>query len=361
MPAGSWLSEAWRENRDECVPDENWCDEKGESMSSAARKRSGLGRGLASLIPTGPAEGDGPATLGPRMGAAAADVVIGGSPPAPGADSVGAVYREIAPSEIDPNPRQPRQVFDEEALAELVHSIREFGLMQPIVVRAMSGSEADDSPRYQLVMGERRWRAARQAGVETIPAIVRETADDNMLRDALLENIHRAQLNPLEEAAAYQQLLEEFDVTHDELAMRIGRSRPVITNMIRLLRLPIAVQRRVAAGVLSAGHARALLALDGGPELQEELAARIVAEGLSVRATEEAVTLGNRDQGRAPTGPRRKPIQMPGLQDVAEQLSTALDTRVSVSLGKRKGKIVVEFGSVDDLQRIVELMNTPSP
>jgi len=299
------------------------------------------------------------------MGTAAADVVIGGSPSAPGADSgadsVGAVYREIAPSEIDPNPRQPRQVFDEEALAELVHSIREFGLMQPIVVRAMSGSEADDSPRYQLVMGERRWRAAQQAGVDTIPAIVRETADDNMLRDALLENIHRAQLNPLEEAAAYQQLLEEFDVTHDELATRIGRSRPVITNMIRLLRLPIAVQRRVAAGVLSAGHARALLALDGGPELQEELAARIVAEGLSVRATEEAVTLGNRDQGGAPAGPRRKPIQMPGLQDVAEQLSTALDTRVSVSLGKRKGKIVVEFGSVDDLQRIVELMNTPSP
>ncbi|MDZ4266116.1 MAG: ParB/RepB/Spo0J family partition protein, partial [Mycobacterium sp.] len=208
---------------------------------------------------------------------------------------------------------------------------------------------------------ERRWRAAQQAGVATIPAIVRETADDSMLRDALLENIHRVQLNPLEEAAAYQQLLEEFDVTHDELASRIGRSRPVITNMIRLLRLPIAVQRRVAAGVLSAGHARALLALEGGSEQQEELAARIVAEGLSVRATEEAVTLANRDEGTAPSAPRRKPIQMPGLQDVAEQLSSAFDTRVTVSLGKRKGKIVVEFGSVDDLQRIVELMNTSSP
>ena len=332
-------------------------------MNNAARKRSGLGRGLASLIPTGPADGEGPATLGPRMGSAAADVVLGGAAPAAApsaADSVGAVYREIAPSQIDPNPRQPRQVFDEEALAELVHSIREFGLMQPIVVRVTPGGEADAAPRYQLVMGERRWRAAQQAGVETIPAIVRETADDSMLRDALLENIHRAQLNPLEEAAAYQQLLEEFDVTHEELATRIGRSRPLITNMIRLLRLPIAVQRRVAAGVLSAGHARALLALEAGPERQEELAARIVAEGLSVRATEEAVTLANRDGGATPTGPRRKPIQMPGLQDVAEQLSTAFDTRVTVSLGKRKGKIVVEFGSVDDLQRIVELMNTSS-
>jgi ParB family transcriptional regulator, chromosome partitioning protein len=328
-------------------------------MNNAARKRSGLGRGLASLIPTGPADGGGPATLGPRMGSAAADVLLGGAAAPAQADSVGAVYREIAPSNIDPNPRQPRQAFDEEALAELVHSIREFGLMQPIVVRATPGSETEDSPRYQLVMGERRWRAAQQAGVALIPAIVRETADDSMLRDALLENIHRAQLNPLEEAAAYQQLLEEFDVTHEELATRIGRSRPLISNMIRLLRLPIPVQRRVAAGVLSAGHARALLALEGGPELQEELAARIVAEGLSVRATEEAVTLANRD-GTTPISPRRKPIKMPGLQDVAEQLSTAFDTRVTVSLGKRKGKIVVEFGSVDDLQRIVELMNTSS-
>jgi ParB family chromosome partitioning protein len=328
-------------------------------MTQPARKRSGLGRGLASLIPTGPAEGEA-GQLSPGMGAAAADVVLGGgmstSPQASVAD-VGAVYRELAPADIEPNPKQPRQVFDGEALAELVHSIREFGLMQPIVVRAVEPTGG--GARYQLVMGERRWRAAQQAGLATIPAIVRETADESMLRDALLENIHRAQLNPLEEAAAYQQLLDEFGVTHDELAVRIGRSRPVITNMIRLMRLPIAVQRRVAAGVLSAGHARAVLALEGGPERQEELAARIVAEGLSVRATEEAVTLANRDDtGPAtPTGPRRKPIQMPGLQDVAEQLSSAFDTRVSVSLGKRKGKIVVEFGSVDDLQRIVELMN----
>ena len=292
------------------------------------------------------------------MGDAAADVVIGGAPATNGAAvaDVGAVYREIDPATIDPNPRQPRQVFDEEALAELVHSIREFGLMQPIVVRAVPGT-SPAAPRYQLVMGERRWRAAQQAGLATIPAIVRETADDSMLRDALLENIHRAQLNPLEEAAAYQQLLDEFGVTHDELAARIGRSRPVITNMIRLLRLPIAVQRRVAAGVLSAGHARALLALEGGQEQQEELAARIVAEGLSVRATEEAVTLANRETTAAPSAPRRKPIHMPGLQDVAERLSTAFDTRVTVSLGKRKGKIVVEFGSVEDLQRIVDLMS----
>lgn len=325
-------------------------------MTQPLRKKGGLGRGLASLIPTGPADGDsGPATLGPRMGDAAADVLIGGPPQ--DAAAMGAVYREIAPSDIEPNPKQPRQVFDEEALAELVHSIREFGLLQPIVVRATAGTPG--GARYQIVMGERRWRAAQEAGLATIPAIVRETGDDNLLRDALLENIHRAQLNPLEEAAAYQQLLDEFGVTHDELASRIGRSRPLISNMIRLLKLPIAVQRRVAAGVLSAGHARALLSLESGPEAQEELAGRIVAEGLSVRATEEAVTLANRGDAAAPPAPRRKPIQMPGLQDVADRLSNTFDTRVTVSLGKRKGRIVVEFGSVEDLQRIIDVMTPP--
>ncbi|KKC02236.1 ParB/RepB/Spo0J family partition protein [Mycobacterium nebraskense] len=322
-------------------------------MTQPLRKKGGLGRGLASLIPTGPAEGDsGPATLGPRMGDAAADVLIGG--PGPDLAPAGAVYREITPTDIEPNPRQPRQVFDDEALSELVHSIREFGLLQPIVVRAVPGAKT--GPRYQIVMGERRWRAAQEAGLASIPAIVRETGDDNLLRDALLENIHRVQLNPLEEAAAYQQLLDEFGVTHDELASRIGRSRPLITNMIRLLKLPIPVQRRVAAGVLSAGHARALLSLEAGPEAQEELASRIVAEGLSVRATEEAVTLANRAGAATPAPQRRKPIQMPGLQEVAERLSHAFDTRVTVSLGKRKGKIVVEFGSVDDLQRIIDMM-----
>ncbi|MGB8390645.1 ParB/RepB/Spo0J family partition protein [Mycobacterium sp.] len=325
-------------------------------MTQPLRKKGGLGRGLASLIPTGPAEGDSrPATFGPRMGDAAADVLIGGA--APDAAAMGAVYREIAPGDIEANPRQPRQVFDEEALSELVHSIREFGLLQPIVVRAVTGSQV--GARYQIVMGERRWRAAQEAGLAAIPAIVRETGDDNLLRDALLENIHRVQLNPLEEAAAYQQLLDEFGVTHDELAARIGRSRPLITNMIRLLKLPIPVQRRVAAGVLSAGHARALLSLEAGPEAQEELATRIVAEGLSVRATEEAVTLANHSGAAMPTPPRRKPIQMPGLQDVAERLSNAFDTRVTVSLGKRKGKIVVEFASVDDLQRIIDAMTAP--
>ncbi|MBU3748858.1 MAG: ParB/RepB/Spo0J family partition protein [Mycobacterium sp.] len=321
-------------------------------MTQPSRRRGGLGRGLASLIPTGPADG------GPRLGDAAADVVIGGLPTgrlpedhAGEVENIGAVYRELDPGQIEPNPRQPRQIFDEEALAELVHSIRAFGLMQPIVVREVGPN------RYQLVMGERRWRAAQQAGLTAIPAIVRETADDDLLRDALLENIHRAQLNPLEEAAAYQQLLDEFNVTHEELAGRIGRSRPVITNTIRLLRLPIPVQRRVAAGVLSAGHARALLALVAGPEAQEELAARIVAEGLSVRAAEEAVTLANGAETKPTGAKRRKPIQMPGLQDVADRLSSTYDTRVSVSLGKRKGKIVVEFGSVDDLQRIVTLMD----
>lgn len=324
-------------------------------MTTPSRRKGGLGRGLASLIPTGPAEGDaGPATHGPRMGSAAADVVIGG--PLPDAAAMGAVYREIAPSDIEPNPRQPRQVFDDEALSELVHSIREFGLLQPIVVRAVPATRG--GAHYQIVMGERRWRAAQAAGQTTIPAIVRETNDDNLLRDALLENIHRVQLNPLEEAAAYQQLLEEFEVTHDELAVRIGRSRPLITNMIRLLKLPIPVQRRVAAGVLSAGHARALLSLQAGPEAQEELASRIIAEGLSVRATEEAVMLANRESAPTPTPARRKPIQMPGLQDVAERLSNTFDTRVTVALGKRKGKIVVEFGSVDDLQRIIDLMTT---
>ncbi|MGO8941052.1 MAG: ParB/RepB/Spo0J family partition protein [Mycobacterium sp.] len=328
-------------------------------MTQPSRRKGGLGRGLASLIPTGPADADsGPATLGPRMGSAAADVLIGGGtaagPDAAAVGSMGAVYREIAPTDIERNPRQPRQVFDEEALSELVHSIREFGLLQPIVVRAVS--ESQSGARYQIVMGERRWRAAQEAGLAAIPAIVRETGDDNLLRDALLENIHRVQLNPLEEAAAYQQLLDEFDVTHDELAARIGRSRPLITNMIRLLKLPIPVQRRVAAGVLSAGHARALLSLEAGPDAQEELASRIVAEGLSVRATEEAVTLANRGD-TTPAPPRRKPIQMPGLQDVADRLSNAFDTRVTVSLGKRKGKIVVEFGSVEDLQRIIDMMN----
>ncbi|MGW5456518.1 ParB/RepB/Spo0J family partition protein [Nocardia sp. NPDC003979] len=338
-------------------------------MSQA--KKGGLGRGLAALIPTGPAVAPGLSSsaasviginpIGPQPAEAFLHRVPDAEPAAPEEDLVSpgdAVYREIPADQIEPNPKQPRSVFEEEALAELVHSIREFGLMQPIVVRRLEPGV----DKFQLVMGERRWRACQEAGLATIPAIIRDTADSSMLRDALLENIHRVQLNPLEEAAAYQQLLEEFDVTHEELASRIGRSRPVVTNMIRLLKLPIPVQRRVAAGVLSAGHARALLGLDAGAEAQEALAERIVAEGLSVRSTEEAVTLANRNPSEvAPPAPKRKPIHMPGLQEVAERLSGSYDTRVTVSLGKRKGKIVVEFGSVEDLERIVALMEQAGP
>ncbi|MEJ2869964.1 ParB/RepB/Spo0J family partition protein [Actinomycetospora sp. OC33-EN08] len=335
-------------------------------------RRGGLGRGLAALIPTGPPE-PGPDAR-PEVGTRAADVVIGQrsrpdapadpesvDPPAVDGGSVaGAVYREVRVDGIRANPRQPRTVFDEEALAELEHSVREFGLLQPIVVRELETpvpGEAGVELTHELVMGERRWRAAQRAGLTHIPAIVRKTSDDDLLRDALLENIHRVQLNPLEEAAAYQQLLTEFDVTHEQLADRIGRSRPAITNTIRLLRLPVAVQRRVAAGVLSAGHARALLGMEDAGA-QEELAARIVAEGLSVRAAEEAVTLARGDE---PTAARRRSptrkLHAPGLQDLAERLSDAYDTRVKVELGQRKGRIVVEFGSVDDLERIASLMD----
>ena len=226
--------------------------------------------------------------------------------------------------------------------------------MQPIVVRPLSGA---DKP-YELIMGERRLRAARRAGLDTIPAIVRETQDNEMLRDALLENIHRVQLNPLEEAAAYQQLLEEFGVTQGELAERLGRSRPLITNMIRLLQLPVSVQRRVGAGVLSAGHARALLGVKVGAEEQETLANRIVAEGLSVRATEEAITLLNRGEDAKPERKNpREPRPLPTyVNDWASEFSDALDTKVSVQMGKKKGKIVVEFGGPEDFDRIIEIL-----
>ena len=268
-------------------------------------------------------------------------------------EDIGASYQEIPVNQIVPNPHQPRQVFDEEALAELVHSIKEFGLMQPIVVR-----RAVDDSGFEIIMGERRWRAASKAGLETIPAIVRETDDGAMLRDALLENIHRVQLNPLEEAAAYQQLLEEFDVTQAELAQRLGRSRPVITNMIRLLQLPVSVQRKVAAGVLSAGHARALLSLQTGADAQELLAARIVAEGLSVRATEEAVMLANRGEEQKPKKPKDKPAPPAFLTQAADRLADGLDTKVTVTMGKRKGKIVVEFGDREDFERIMSIINS---
>jgi ParB family transcriptional regulator, chromosome partitioning protein len=339
-------------------------------------RRGGLGRGLAALIPTGPPEHADASVARAGVGNRAADVVIGqrsaaatrtapprtSTPDDVDAGSVaGAVYREVRVDGIRSNPRQPRTVFDEEALAELEHSVREFGLLQPIVVRELDEvvpGEGGVEVTHELVMGERRWRAAQRAGLTHIPAIVRRTADDDLLRDALLENIHRVQLNPLEEAAAYQQLLTEFAVTHEQLADRIGRSRPAITNTIRLLRLPVPVQRRVAAGILSAGHARALLGIED-TAAQEELAARIVAEGMSVRAAEEAVTLarGQKDTSAAKRrAPGRKPLHAPGLQDLAERLSDTYDTRVKVELGQRKGRIVVEFGSVEDLERIARLM-----
>jgi len=251
--------------------------------------------------------------------------------------------------DISANPKQPRTVFDEGALAELVASVREIGVLQPIVVRETTPG------RYELVMGERRLRACRAAGLPTVPAIIKDTPDEALLRNALLENLHREDLNPLEEAAAYEQLLHEFGVTHEQLAERVGRSRSHVTNTIRLLHLPPAVQRRVAAGVISAGHARALLGLPSREE-QEELAGRIVAEGLSVRATEELVATGGADEPPVRRAPRTGRIHAPGLNDLAERLSDRFDTRVTVELGRRKGRIVVDFGSIDDLERIIAVM-----
>lgn len=262
----------------------------------------------------------------------------------------GARFAEIPVTDIRPNPKQPRQVFDEAALDELAHSLREVGFLQPVVVRSAS----DGRLGYELVMGERRWRAAQQAGYEAIPAIIRETSDDILLRDALLENLHREQLNPLEEGAAYAQLLEEFGATHDELAKRIGRSRSQVSNTIRLLNLPASVQRKVAAGVLSAGHARAILAIDD-PTAQEALAQRVVAEGLSVRAVEELVAVGDQSAPRkqAKRLPRR---HAPALDELATNLSDHFETRVRVELGRSRGKITIDFASVDDLERIVASM-----
>ncbi|MGY1988382.1 ParB/RepB/Spo0J family partition protein [Blastococcus sp. SYSU DS0669] len=338
-------------------------------------KRGGLGRGLAALIPTGPAptpppvapaparDRDEQGTDLPAAAAGGATTVPEPSSPAPvslvpspaptpteesGAVGVpGAQLREVSVDDVVPNPKQPRQVFDDEALEELTHSVKEFGLLQPIVVRESEGG------RYELIMGERRLRAARAAGLGTVPAIVRDTTDDAMLRDALLENIHRVQLNPLEEAAAYQQLLEEFGATHEELAQRIGRSRSQVTNTIRLMKLPVKVQTRVAAGVISAGHARALLGLQD-PVAQDALATRIVAEGLSVRATEEAVAMAVAEEPAAKRRTRR--ISAPGVEELGSRLSDMFETKVKIQIGRSKGKIVVEFGSVDDLQRIIGVM-----
>ncbi|MFE2300194.1 ParB/RepB/Spo0J family partition protein [Streptomyces sp. NPDC059445] len=335
-------------------------------------RRRGLGRGLGALIPAAPT-GDRPGvsasgtpsspSAGPVLtaerGVAVAKVTTLPSvshETEDGANAsletlqapVGAHFAELPLDAITPNPRQPREIFDEDALSELVTSIKEVGLLQPVVVRQVA------TGRYELIMGERRFRACREAGLEAIPAIVRATEDEKLLLDALLENLHRAQLNPLEEAAAYDQLLKDFNCTHDQLADRIGRSRPQVSNTLRLLKLSPSVQRRVAAGVLSAGHARALLAVDDSEE-QDRLAHRIVAEGLSVRAVEEIVTLmGSRPQtAQRSKGPRAGSRVSPALSDLATRLSDRFETRVKVDLGQKKGKITVEFASMEDLERIL--------
>ncbi|MFI6648575.1 ParB/RepB/Spo0J family partition protein [Streptomyces sp. NPDC050529] len=338
-----------------------------------SERRRGLGRGLGALIPAAPQEkqmppaGMGPSSPGTRpvltseRGVAVAKVTSGGAvvpePSAPvsvsdgaggPAEVAGAYFAELPIDSITPNPRQPREEFDEDALAELVTSIKEVGLLQPVVARKTGPG------RYELIMGERRWRACRKAGLTQIPAIVRATDDEKLLLDALLENLHRAQLNPLEEAAAYDQLLKDFKCTHDQLADRIGRSRPQVSNTLRLLRLSPRVQRRVAAGVLSAGHARALLSVNDSEE-QDKLAHRIVAEGLSVRAVEEIVTLmsSRPTSSVKPKGPRAGGRLSPALTDLASRLSDRFETRVKVDLGQKKGKIVVEFASMEDLDRIL--------
>ena len=326
-----------------------------------AQQRRGLGKGLGALIPEAPRAGT--ATLGGAMTGSPVpvDIIRSGQPADTAATAyepadtglrqvAGAYFEEVAVGSITPNPRQPRRTFDEEALEELSASITEVGLLQPVVVRKLGEG------KYELVMGERRWRASQRAGLEFIPAIVRETPDTDMLRDALLENLHRQQLDPLEEAAAYQQLLDDFGATHEQLAQRVGRSRPHISNTLRLLNLPPAVQKRVAAGVLSAGHARALLSLDDS-QAQERLAQRIVAEGLSVRSVEEIVALGDDKPDKQARRPASAKPVAPALRHLSDRLSDLFETRVKVEMGRSKGKITVEFATIDDLERIVKAMS----
>jgi ParB family chromosome partitioning protein len=288
-------------------------------------RKGGLGRGLDALIPTSVM----PTEIKTQSGVLTAN------------------RDEIDVNNISANPKQPRTVFDEDQLTELALSIKEVGLLQPPVVRSIGNG------KYQLIMGERRFRAAKLAGLKSIPVIIRQTSDDQLLREALIENIHRSQLNPLEEGAAYQQLLNDFSYTHDELAAKLSKSRPAITNTMRLLNLPPSVQRKVAAGVISAGHARALLSLTDEKEI-ENLANRIVAEGLTVRAVEEIVATGG---AKVKGGSVRSgKILAPKLKEISEQLSDHLDTRVNVELGKQKGKIVIEFATIEDLERISKVI-----
>ncbi|MEY4275896.1 MAG: hypothetical protein RIS26_359 [Actinomycetota bacterium] len=301
-----------------------------------ADKRIGLGRGIGALIPTSDNPAEAPIDVFfPAGGSQGPDLVA----------VPGARFGHIDITAIRPNAKQPRQVFEPEAFAELVHSIKELGVLQPIVVRPIP----NEPGQYELIMGERRTRASKEAGLTKIPAIIRETADENMLRDALLENLHRSDLNPLEEASAYQQLLEDFGITQEELANRIGRSRPKITNSIRLLKLPAEVQRKVAAGVLSAGHARALLAIEDETR-QLELSNKVINEGLSVRSLEELVSLtkpGERNKARVRPGTKTDV-----LKGLADQIGDHLSTRAKITIGKGKGVLAIEFGSMEDLKRI---------
>lgn len=348
----------------------------------ATKKRGGLGRGIGALIPQS-TEGERPVDVFfPDRSRGAAAVVAAEAEAAAEAESgqseqsaaeateaiqgeenlqevPGAKLTRLKLTDIIPNRVQPRHEFDEEALEELTHSIREFGVFQPIVVRQIEPAPAAGEPRYELIMGERRFRASGRAGLEDVPAIIRSTADENMLRDALLENLHRAELNPLEEASAYQQLLADFGITQEQLATRIGRSRPQISNTIRLLKLPETVQARVAAGVLSAGHARAILSLDGetdSVEQMQRLADKIVNEGLSVRAAEAAA--GDMPKPRAARKPRAGGVQAQ-LEEISERLGDRFDTRVSIKLGAKKGQVVIDFATIADLKRILDELGDP--
>ena len=292
-------------------------------------KRGGLGKGIGALIPGGEKD--------------AVDVFFNSEQKSPLLPVPGAAFANIPIEKISPNPQQPRDVFEPEAFAELVHSVKEFGVLQPIVVRPVGDG-------YQLIMGERRWRASKQANLSDIPAIIRETTDENMLRDALLENLHRSDLNPLEEAAAYKQLLEDFGITQEQLAERLGRSRPQITNTLRLMRLPVSIQEKLVSGVLSSGHARALLAIENEQQITE-LANKVIRQGLSVRALEELISV---TKGKKPKATVTAGNTGGALTELEQRLEDKLNTKVSIKLGKKRGQLIVDFANFADLKRIID-------
>lgn len=341
----------------------------------STKKRTGLGRGIGALIPQAPEGTERPVDVFFPTSAENGETATSAAPSTPATGSVGrtptsdsssvnesslvqvpgAQLVQLDPALIVPNRAQPRTEFDEEALAELEHSVREFGVLQPIVVRAIEPKPAAGEPQFELIMGERRLRASKRAGLNAIPAIIRSTADEEMLRDALLENLHRAELNPLEEASAYQQLLADFGITQEQLAQRIGRSRPQISNTMRLLQLPTSVQQKVAAGVLSAGHARAILSLQDDAEAMQALADKIINEELSVRAAEAIAAQQPKKRKTAPKAGSRQGQ----LNEIAERLGDRLNTRVRVNLGAKKGQIVIEFATVQDMNRILAELGDP--